>query len=126
MIHTTHTTRTPAFPKFPTTLVFILLAWLAITAIGYLGVTASTHALIRHGPEALSAQNCFNGSGMLRGTFLDPETGRKASICELRGQFFISIDGPDGGNITMFRREIANCVRDVADYLRQSGFTERP
>jgi hypothetical protein len=116
-------TRSLISSKFLLFLALIVMAWLAITALPRL---ASTHAVVRHGAEALTAQNCFNGSGMIRGTFLDPETGRKASICELAGKFFVSIDDRDGGNITMFRRDFARCARDVADYLRRSGFTVRP
>ncbi|TRZ51168.1 hypothetical protein D4S03_05515 [bacterium] len=119
-------TRPLISPKFLLLLALVALAWLAITALPKLEVTASTHALFRHGPMALSAQNCFNGSGTIRTAFLDPETGRKASVCEMAGKFFVSIDDRNGNNITMFRRDFARSVRDVADYLRRSGFTARP
>ena len=113
-------------PKFLLFVAILLLAWLGITSLAHINVTASVHALVRHGPEAMTAQNCFNGGGMILSAFLDPETGRKASICKMGGEYFVSIDDSDGGNITMFRRDFARCLRDVIDYLNRSGFTTRP
>jgi hypothetical protein len=100
----------------------LLLLLLAVGA--FLIVLASTHAVIRHGSDAITAQNCFNGGGsVMKQVMEDPVSFRQMRFCNQNGHWFVSIDAHDGGNVTMFPRGFARCIRDVIDYAKRSGFT---
>lgn len=110
----------PSFPRthsnpFPLVLVGILVLLVGL---------ASVHAVIRHGEAAITAQRCFGGEGQtMREVYEDPLNGRQMSFCNHKGNWYVSIDAADGGNVTMFPRSFARCLRDVIDYAKRSGFT---
>lgn len=88
-------------------------------------VLASVHAVMAHGQAAMTAQNCFNGGGqVMKQVMQDPLTFRQMRFCNQQGHWFVSIDAHDGGNVTMFPRSMAKCLREVLDYAIHSGFTE--
>jgi hypothetical protein len=110
-------------------LALILLAayYAVLPSLQHVDMLASTHAVMNHGQAAINAQNCFNGAGqIMKQNFIEPQTGRHMSFCNQSGNWFVSIDGPDGGNVTMFPRSMAKCLRDVLDYAIRSGFLPPP
>jgi hypothetical protein len=99
-----------------------VLLFMAVIVIAMIAL-ASTHAVIRHGAAAISAQNCFNGSGTVAPqSYLDPMTGRKMFFCNQRGNWFVRVDDEKGRNVTMFPRSFARCLRDVIEYAQRSGY----
>lgn len=114
------TALTALYPRRSPSLLLILLAGVALMA-----VVMSAHALMTHGNAAVDAQRCFNGNGTIAPQIMaDPLTGRTMEFCKDKsGGWYIKIDGPDGGNITMFPRSFAKCLRDVLEYAKRSGFT---
>lgn len=109
-------------------LIFLLLVVLAFMAMAPAmpnssQILASAHAVMAHGQAAINAQSCFNGAGQVMGqNYIEPRSGRHMSFCNQNGHWFVSIDGPDGGNVTMFPRSMAKCLRDVLDYAIRTGF----
>ena len=100
------------------------LWFLLICGIALAIILASTQAVVRHGESAMTAQRCFQGEGQtMRQVYVDPLTGRQMSFCNQQGHWFVSIDGPDGGNVTMFPRSFARCLTDLVEYAQRSGFT---
>jgi len=100
------------------------LLLLLVAAGLVLMITASYHAITTHGLAAVSAQDCFNGGGQVMQQVLeDPLSGRRMTFCRQNRQWFVSIDEPDGGNVTMFPRSWAKSLRDVIEYAHRSGFT---
>lgn len=117
MIGTLHPTRSNPFGLLAVGLLVLL------AALGLM-ILASTHAVIAHGQAAISAQNCFNGNGVIQPqVYLDPLTGRTMRFCNEHGKWYVSIDAEDGRNVTMFPRSLARCLRDVTSYAERSGFT---
>ena len=101
-----------------------LLVGLALLV--YAIMLASTHAVINHGQAAMDAQNCWNkGGNVIPEVRYDPITFRKMSFCEQNGRWYVSIEAPDGGNVSAFPRSFAKCLRDVLDYAERSGFTSK-
>lgn len=111
---------TASYPRRSPNLLLILLA-----GIAFLVVLASAHALLNHGSAAIDAQRCFSGGGTVMPQIMaDPLTGRTMEFCKTPdGRWYISINGRDGGNVTMFPRSFAKCLRDVLEYAKRSGFT---
>ena len=96
---------------------------LALLAAAFLAALASYHAVVTHGNAAIDAQHCFQGGGTVMPEMMqDPLTGRIMRFCHDNGNWFISIDAPDGGNVTMFPRSFAKCLSDVIAYAKRSGF----
>jgi hypothetical protein len=97
---------------------------IVLSIIAAVIVLASTHAVIRHGSAAMAGQNCFNNGGQVMSQVLqDPLTGRYMKFCNDHGHWYVAINGSDGGNVTVFPRSFAHCLRDVLDYAQRSGFT---
>ena len=109
-------------PDFPRSNPFpLLLAGILILLV----VLASVHAVIAHGQAAMEGQRCFNGQGQIAKQILyDPLTGRSMNFCNDHGKWYVAIQGPDGGNVTVFPRSFARCLQDVLEYARRSGFTQ--
>ena len=102
-------------------LVAFMFLWAGISTS--VQITASPHALAKHGDTALTAQDCFNGSGQtMTQKYTEPSSGRTMKFCNLHGSWFVSIDAEDGKNVTMFPRSMAKCLNDVLQYARNSGF----
>ena len=96
---------------------------LILAGILVLLMLASVHAVITHGQAAIAAQNCFSGQGqVMKQIFYDPLTGRSMKFCNQNGNWFVSIDHCQGGNVTCFPRTAAKCLRDVLNYAVRSGF----
>ena len=116
------TAHCPTYPRRHTSAAPLML----LVCVGVLAwlMLASTHAVMTHGQAAIDAQNCFSGKGqVMKQVLMDPLNGRRMSFCNQNGRWFASIEGPDGGNVTMFPRSAAKCLRDVLSYARRSGFT---
>jgi hypothetical protein len=96
---------------------------LLLLALVLFATVASWHAVLKHGPGALDAQNCFNGHGKIMATFMDPLSGQKMSICQQWGKFFVKLDYCTGDNCTMFPKEYCRTLQDVIAYVKRSGFT---
>jgi len=97
---------------------------LFVVGILALMILASAHAVIAHGQSAITAQDCWNKGGqVMKQVYVDPLTGRHMSFCEKDGHWFVAINAPDGGNVTMFPRSMARCLSDVIEYAKRTGFT---
>jgi hypothetical protein len=114
------TTSCPAYPRSHSNPFPLLLGIIAVVIM-----LASAHAVITHGQAAIDAQNCFNGGGtVMKQIKFDPITGRSMKFCNQSGNWYVSIDRCEGGNVTCFPRSAAKCLRDALDYARRSGFTQ--
>jgi hypothetical protein len=99
------------------------VVYFAVTMPTHVDMLASTHAVIAHGQAAINAQNCFNGAGqVMNQVYIDPKSGKRMSFCNQHGQWFVSVDDCNGGNITCFPRSFAKSLRDCLDYAIRSGF----
>lgn len=97
---------------------------LFLTILAFLAMLASYHAVMTHGHAAIDAQNCFNGGGtIMREVMQDPLTGRMMRFCVQNGNWYVTIDGCDGSNITCFPRSFAKSLAEVIDYAKRAGFT---
>jgi hypothetical protein len=105
-------------------LAFFVLGPCLTQAIQHIPVTVpSSHALEKHGTDAIAAANCFNGAGtIMTQQYIRPDDGRKMSFCRMGSNWFVKIDTCDGINVTCFPRPGALSLREVLDYAIHSGF----
>lgn len=99
-----------------------VLLVLALALIGWMFVTASQHAALKHGVSADDAAFCFSGGGELQLSATNPANGRCATVARMVSKFFIRIQEPDGNEVTMFCKEKMQCIEQVKQYLRNRGY----
>lgn len=105
----------------PNLLLPLILLALAGLALYFM---ASYHAVMTHGSAALAAQKCFDGGGVIQREIMqDPITGRMMRFCVQDGNWYVSIEGCDGGNVTCYPRSFAKSLSDVISYAVRSGYT---
>lgn len=120
-------TRTLTGPVF-----FLALVVMAIAAyvaiVPKMQATAwpavNLHPVEKHGVSVVAAvDKCFANSGPMA-TFHNPVTGRKAQICQMEnGKFAIRVDESDGSLVTKFVKDKLKTFSQVAQYLRNCGYT---
>jgi hypothetical protein len=87
-----------------------------------LAVIYNTHAVTRHGTDALIVRECMNRQGPLE-TWTNLETNRDAHIvCLPDGKFGIQVCDQKDCEITSFIKEKLNRVEQVYRYLRNRGY----
>lgn len=106
----------------------ILLAlFLLAAAIVAFAAIPNTHPVEKHGAAMCAAvAHCF-GSGKIYAELIRDFDGRKASICEENGKFYIRIRESNGDLVTEFERHKVNHnpdlgLRQVLNYLMNQGY----
>lgn len=96
---------------------FLLFAGLLLLAAMLYG----THAIERHGEDALAVRECVERGGGIE-LWYNPETMRQAEVC-------LMPDGKFGVQVSRFNREVTSFVKDklqridqVHVYLRNRGY----
>ena len=110
---------------------WLLIAAIIAAALGMLilqatvsAVVPNQHAVERHGIMAASAANCFNGGGQILATRINPMNGRKGSICEMFGKFFVRIQEANDEEVTMMCKDKMCRIEQAIQYLKNRGFTQ--
>jgi len=86
-----------------------------------LALSASAHAISRHGEAALQASDACSNNPVL--VAINPETCRVAIVGETQeGKYAISINDTDGICITCFIKEKLQSLAQVKNYLLNRGY----
>jgi hypothetical protein len=116
------TMRLPLF-TIPVLLV-ILVAYVvlspAITKLTIDSGLASSHALAKHGEDAVLAQQCKSSSFAYR--FYNPVTDRTGLACEVDGKWAVVILDNAGREITSFVKNKLKSFDQVVKYMKNAGY----
>ena len=108
------------FGKF---LLFVAFAILGIMGIVYMvSTTPSQHALERHGEEAVLAHSCMNDGGTIQATLTRPSDGRKATVCQINGVFYVYVEEACGQEVTSMCKNKMSRLDQVLKYLNNRGY----
>jgi hypothetical protein len=104
-------------------LVMLALIICAIVAVAPTITPDIQHSLDRHGTQAVSSFNCFNGEGTINPFPLrNPINDRTAWMCQMEGSIFIWITEKTGDTVTMFKNKSATFEQAIK-YLLNRGYT---
>ena len=103
-----------------------LLALVILAIIVYV-IVDSSHAVLRHGDDAIEVRNCVNDPNKILGTFPHPD-GKTAFICLISGtkedgRFGVRImSDTSGDEITAFIKNKMRTIDQVLTYLKNGGY----
>ncbi len=106
-------------------LILILLALIALAVLPIVEIAVDnappiSHAVLRHGREALVARECMNGWEL---RMYNPTTERTGLICMTsEGKWGIVILNKYGEEITAFLKNKAKTLEQVIRYMRNAGY----
>jgi len=101
----------------PSPLFWLMLA--LVCALVLLATVAVSHAVERHGNEALLARSCAQRPEAM---FFNPTTGRTALVCLVEGKFGIYVLDELGNEVTAFIKNKMQTFEQVEQYLKNAGY----
>jgi hypothetical protein len=119
---------------FPLLAILALLAYFLLVALTPLLpqiATAATapnkHALMQHNVKAISAGECFSGGGTIQARRINPNTHRSITACLApNGTWFIHVQEKNGQTVTMFAKEKLRTLKQILQYMKNSGYIDLP
>ena len=114
-------TLTLEYQRPPSVSKLLIIIVLIIIAIMFAAVIYGPHAAARHGGLAVEIRDCVSRGGTME-TWMNPDTGRQANICQLaNGMFGVQIC--KGNNeITCIPKEKMSKLEQVYQYLKNRGY----
>ena len=101
---------------FPIWLLALLMLWMASIA-----GTGISHAVARHGADALAARTCSEGGNGMA-TFFNGSNGRYAEVCQVNGRWAVRILDKMGREITAFVKGNVKSFDEMLKYMHKTGY----
>ncbi len=89
------------------------------------GIIFCAHAVVRHGSEAQAVRNCIDQGGTIQ-TWFNLSNGREAIVCQLNETTFGIQIIVKGREVTSFIKNKMHNLRQIENYLGNSGFKPSP
>lgn len=100
-------------------ILFLLVVGFTLFALATGG--AISHAIERHGADAVSVKNCLNQNGPAQ-VWYQPTNQRWANICQVGDLFGMQITNGIGDEITAFIKNKMRRLDQVEQYLTNRGY----
>jgi hypothetical protein len=98
-----------------------LLLLFALLVVASIAVEYGLHSVEKHNEKAVAVRECVQ-QGKVLGTWINPENGRKALICQVGDNLFGIMIMKGKFEITSFLKEKLKSVNDVFRYLSNQGY----